>query len=427
MTSERETWTPAELHAFRVAFPAVVISMLLVTAMLQNYVPGALAKSLADPVLVAPGRNIRPLVVEAGAFIRRGITGDNVTWADPARRSTLDAATIATCLLLGIVGVSAIAAVVWGSIDRRRSHYRGLNRWLRTFARWVMSLVMLYYGLVKVVPTQFGFLTPGEMLRPFGELTPFWVLWNFMAVSPGYTVFTGLVEAAGAVLLLFHRTSVVGAVLLGAATTNVLAMNLAYDIRGAIMAAVCLSILSLFLMAPNLKPLFEFFVLRRATRLPSEQRLQPFGWKYSGAAKFAIIAVLAAIRIDDGLSQRKTYFESSHPVYGMFEVETFVRGGETIIPLSTDGTTWRRVASDGRYDGASLSVQFADGNVRRLRLTDDPAQRLWRLTENERTYATLQYELRSDQTVQMTGHIDGEPVALRLRRVDEAEFPLLRR
>lgn len=282
------------------------------------------------------------------------------------------------------------------------------------------------HGCLGALDNESGFLTPGEMLRPFGELAPFWVLWNFMALSPGYTVFTGLVEAGGAVLLLFQRTSVVGAVLLVTAMTNVLAMNLAYDVRGAVMAAVCLFILSLFLVAPYLRPLFEFLVLRRTTRLPAEQHLEPSRWKYSGWAKCAGIVVLATIRIDEGLSQRETYYESSHPVYGMFDVETFVRRGELITPLSNDGTTWKRVASDGRYDGASLAVQFANGNVRRLRLNDDPVKRLRRLAENERTYATLQYEQRSADTVQLTGHIGGEPVTLHLRRVDESKFPLLR-
>jgi hypothetical protein len=39
------------------------------------------------------------------------------------------------------------------------------------------------------------------------------ILWTFMAASTGYTIFAGLAEAVAGLLLLFRRTSTLGALL----------------------------------------------------------------------------------------------------------------------------------------------------------------------------------------------------------------------
>jgi hypothetical protein len=150
---------------------------------------------------------------------------------------------ILVCYLLGAVTIALAGGVLWTGIDRRRRAYSRLNRWLRLYARCALALTMLVYGMIKVIPTQFGYLTPADLLKPLGEQSRFWVLWNFMVVSTGYTVFTGLAESLGSALLLFRRTIVVGAILVGAALTNVLALDIAYGVSGpAVLATVLLGL-----------------------------------------------------------------------------------------------------------------------------------------------------------------------------------------
>ena len=57
----------------------------------------------------------------------------------------------------------------------------------RIHARYLLALALMIYAVSKVIPTQFGYLPPGELLRPLGQLSRFDVLWTFMSVSPGYT------------------------------------------------------------------------------------------------------------------------------------------------------------------------------------------------------------------------------------------------
>lgn len=130
------------------------------------------------------------------------------------------------------MSLAAAITFVWSVADRRRTQYTTLNCWLRVYARYAVALVMMVYAIVKLVPTQFGYLTPGELLKPVGQLNRFWVLWNFMVVSTGYTIFAGLAEFLGSVLLFFRRTTLLGALLLFATITNVFAIDIGYRVYG---------------------------------------------------------------------------------------------------------------------------------------------------------------------------------------------------
>ena len=67
----------------------------------------------------------------------------------------------------------------------------------------------------------------------------------------------------------------------------------------------------------------------------------------------------------------------------MFDVVTFARKEQIITPLASDGTIWKRVAGDGRYDSARLTVQFANGDVRQFRLIDDLADHAWTIRQGD--------------------------------------------
>lgn len=413
----------ARLRTFRFTFATIVLATAVVIPTLRNYFPPGPLQAGAQLVFFPANEIVRRTILLTGGVIWSVLTGAPVTWRVVPRNAHMSA----LVFLLGLSAVALVVAVVWGSIDRHRANYARLNRFTRVYARWVTALVVLYYALVKVVPTQFGFLTPGELLRPFGQLSRFSVLWNFMAVSPAYTVFTGLVEVLGAVMLLFPRTTMVGAALLFLALGNVVAMDIAYDIRGAVLVAICLLLLNAFILIPYLRPLFEFVWHRRPTTLPDEAAVPIVRWRYSFPAKVALLIALVVIRVDDGLRQRQSYFKGSRTIYGVFDVEIFNRNGETVTPLASDDRTWKRVASDGRYgSSAGLTVQFSNGDVRQFPVMDDTARGVWTVRENRGNYsATLQYQVLPDGGVSLDGHIGTDRVSLRLRPVDTSKFPLL--
>jgi len=415
-------WSRATLVAFRFGFSLAALSFFDFVTFVGNYLffdrirksVDRWTGSLADSAFFQSTRYL-------GAFLLRLVTGSAETVEQTAQRYGF-----ALCIALGLLLIGSIVTVVWSVADRRRVEYRALNRWLRVYARYTLALVMMTYAVVKVIPTQFGFLTPGELLRPVGQLNRFWVLWDFMAVSTGYTVFAGLVELLGCVLLFFRRTTLLGALLLLVTLTNVFAMDVAYNVLGAAIVAGLLIVLSMIVIAPYAAPLGNVLLLAQADSMPAEPLTFLPRWRFAPLAKVLILALLIAILVAGGLQQRRSYFGRGNAFLGLFDVDRFVRAGVPINPSADDVKTWKRVASDGRYDSGGLTVQFASGDVRQYQLLEDTANRLWTVRERSKIIATLTYTAAPDGSVSLDGRIGGDPVQLHLRPVDVRSFPLLK-
>lgn len=97
-----------------------------------------------------------------------------------------------------------------------------------------------------------------------------------------------------------------------------------------------------------------------------------------------------------------------------------------MTPLASDAKTWKRLATDGRYDSLGVSVQFANGDVKQYRLQEDSAKQEWTLRDAGTDVAILHYSLGADGFVSLEGRIATEPVQVHLRPVDLNSLPLFR-
>ena len=108
--------------------------------------------------------------------------------------------------------VLALAATaIWTFLDRRRADYARLDDWLRVYVRFALSLTMLLYGAIKVIPSQFPAPSLDRLVQPFGDASPMGILWTFMGASAAYTIFSGAREMLGGLLLVARRTTLLGA------------------------------------------------------------------------------------------------------------------------------------------------------------------------------------------------------------------------
>ena len=113
------------------------------------------------------------------------------------------------CLLV----TSIVATAVWSYLDRNRESYATLAKWFRVFLRFALAGQLISYGLVKAVPLQMPFPYLGKLVEPFGDFSPMGVLWSSIGVSPAYETFAGCAELLGGVLLIFPRTTMLGALI----------------------------------------------------------------------------------------------------------------------------------------------------------------------------------------------------------------------
>jgi hypothetical protein len=114
------------------------------------------------------------------------------------------------------------------------------------------------------------------------------------------------------------------------------------------------------------------------------------------------------------------------PVYGIWEVETFMRNGHEVPPLVTDATRWRRLIAD--FPG-SIAVKTMDDKLRSYGAEYSKTGNT--LTLFEGADRSKGYKLactRSDPDhLALDGTIGSDALSLRLRRIDVSKFLLLSR
>src|SRR5215831_17255359 len=212
------------------------------------------------------------------------LSGENVTYFRTGSGDT----TLAYISNLLFVVFSVVVTLVWSVADRRRPNYRTLHAWLRLLVRYTLAVTLFAYGMAKVVPMQFRSPGLAKLIEPFGEFSPMGVLWNFMGASLPYTILAGSAEVLSGLLLLFRRTTTLGALFSTAVMMNVASLNYCYDVPVKLYSTNLL-LMSIFLAAPDLRRLANVFVLNRtaepadpmAVRLSGDRcrlRLRWCGW-----------------------------------------------------------------------------------------------------------------------------------------------------
>ena len=281
---------------------------------------------------------------------------------------------------------------------------------------------MLYYGAVKVIPVQMPAPPLTTLLRPFGQLSPNWVLWLQIGSSYPYEIALGAVELAAGVLLFWPRTATLGALLALASMAQVFLLNMTFDVSVKILSFHLL-LLSLVLLAPHAERLANVFVLQRSSPPLTQPALFTNGRanKLAATIQLAVGWVLVGSLIISGLDWHDVGDGRPKPeLYGIWTVDTFTRDGAALPPLTTQRHRWQRLIID---DPDMLSYQLMDGvlitraavfDAHSITLSDTPVP------------ATLTVDRTAPDQLRLSGQLAGQPVTMTLRRVDLDRLPLFR-
>lgn len=325
--------------------------------------------------------------------------------------------------------LAAGAAVVWTLLDRRRADYRRLSDWLRVGVRFGLAGTMIFYGAIKVIKSQFPDLSLHRALQPIGEVSPMGLLWTFMGSSTAYTVFTGLAEVLGGVLLTARRTTLLGALVCAGAMTHVVMLNFCYDVPVKLFSSHLLA-LSVLLIAPDARRLANLWLFNRPVQPAALRPLFGRKWLHRGALAlrtlfFAGFVALCLYRSHEARAARGALAPRS-PLYGVWNVEEFVADGEVRPPLLTDATRWRRVVFD-RADLAEIQmmsgprqfygakIDLRRGGLALLRSDDSNGVNILSCRQVEPGLLAVE------------GRFAGRTIRVRLRRQNDSAFPLVSR
>lgn len=416
--SAASDWSPAKRIAFRFVFAYLV---------LYNFPFPLDAIPWLGPILTQPVADLWDAVVPwAGkhflhidVLVRRNGSGDK---------------TYNYVQVLCYLVIALAATAVWTLVDRYRGRkhadYSRLSEGLRTYVRFSLGAAMISYGAYKAIPSQFARPGLDQLIQPFGEASPMGILWTLMGASTAYTVFSGLAEMAGGLLLMARRTTLLGALVSIGVLVNVVMLNFSYDVPVKLYSSHLLA-MACFLLLPDLRRLANVLLLNRAAEpiTPDPSRSPLTTGRLRRAAPVLLTVLVAAYT---GHALYKSYDSSKEygnlspkpPLYGIWNVDELEVDGVARPPLLTDATRWRRMVVS--YPG-EISVQLMDSTSayyslylgkRRLALGkfDDPH---WK--------SSFSYRELAPGLLALEGVLDGKRTRMRMRRMPEAAFTLTSR
>ncbi|MBD0254159.1 MAG: hypothetical protein ICV83_00455 [Cytophagales bacterium] len=257
---------------------------------------------------------------------------------------------------------AAAGALAWTVLDRRRRAYDALYSWLRVLVRYNLALFMAVYGFLKIFPLQMPEPLLSQLGTPLGEFTPMRLAWLFIGQSRPYEFFSGFVEVLGGALLLFQRTTTLGACLLLGVLTNVFLLNVAYDIPVKLFSGTLL-LMTLLLVLHDGRRLLAFFVLNRPA---TPVRVVQYSTSRRGqllrtGLKLAFFGCFfVAVCYDDWqtYAARSSYRDKDGIFYGVYQVQEFRRNNQPAAPFDT--LTWQNVIFEKRNLG-SIGTGSAEG------------------------------------------------------------------
>jgi hypothetical protein len=259
-----------------------------------------------------------------------------------------------------LLALAAVAAVIWSLADRRRTAYPRLAAWTVIALRYWLAVSLLSYGMIKVLPSQFGVPNAIRLDERIGDISPMGMLWTFMGSSMTYTRFAGALEMLGGALLLSHRLRVLGAAIAAGVMLNVVMLNFCYDVPVKLFSLELL-IIAVILLAPHVRRLLAAFIAEARERGKAGHERGRF------VIKIAMVCVIAYNVGTDGCDSHDLTTGTT-PLDGAWHVDRFVLDGVERPPLETDATRWNKLLFAG-WPSSHLAIARLAGRGERKSAT----------------------------------------------------------
>src|SRR5580658_8073823 len=332
---------------------------------------------------------------------------------------------LAFCTLV----IAIVATCIWSILDRKSENYDTLYKWFRLFIRLALATEMILYGMDKVIPLQMPFPSLTRLLEPFHDFSPMGVLWYSVGASPAYEIFAGCAEMLGGILLIFPRTTTLGALVSLADLTQIFMLNMTYDIPVKLFSFHLL-LMALFLLAPEFERMMDFFIRNRATGPSTQGEL----FRTRRANR---IALAAQIMLGIWVIGNNAYngweawhtFGGGHPkspLYGIWNVDELSIDGQLRSPLLIDYDRWRRAVFDRPDD---MVFQRMDDSFVHYGASVNAGYKTIVLTKHSDKdwKASFTFQRAAEDQLTLDGTMDSHKMHMQLELVDLNKFLLVSR
>jgi len=185
--------------------------------------------------------------------------------------------------------------------------YPRLLDWLRYFCAFMLYM----YGISKLLHLQFNMQSQLAQ-QPVGSLNGYQLTWFYFGFSHIYATILGLTQVAGATLLLFRKTTLLGALAMLPVIANILLINMfiLVDDYGPylISGLICASLLTILW-----KQRFALFTLLWSSQNGEASRSERIHWWIRSIIVLAAITIMVSGAILQHHVERSRGQDHLHP------------------------------------------------------------------------------------------------------------------
>lgn len=326
--------------------------------------------------------------------------------------------------LFTMILIALVISIAWSIKDRERDNYEMGEYWLRVAVRYFIAYFALYYGIIKLFALQFPFPSLSQLSTTFGDFSQQRLAWLFFGTSTSYQVFSGILETAAGLFLIYRRTTLLGVILSIAVFSNITAINIFFDAPVKLMA-LHFFLLSIYLLLFESRRVIDFFILNRPTVPTTLYNVDFTGsWKYGRiGAKIAFIYLAVIATIVLSVRTYKSYHlkVDTGPIeQGLYDVQYFSLNGDSTL-RSNDSLRWKDMALYGVIGSIKTSdplfIQRYNRGYFSFEVdTVDKQLRLKRSYYDSMEIMHLNYEILDAKIIRLNGVMRGDSLNVILKK-----------
>jgi uncharacterized membrane protein YphA (DoxX/SURF4 family) len=330
-------------------------------------------------------------------------------------------AELATQLIVGVVLTAIFLAVT-----RKPRNYDRPAEFLWVVFRYFLIMNMFGYGFAKVFHMQMPAPGPSRLIQSYGDSSPMGLLWTFVGYSKYYSAYTGWAEVVPGILLLFRRTTLLGAVMAAVVMLNVFVLNMCFDVPVKIYSffLFCLAIL---VALPGMGRLWSVFIGHGALdAAPVKPFFAQKKWQIASmVGKGVVLAAILFTQVYAYFTEMDAY-QTKAKFHGIWEVKEVQRNAQTVPPMLTDTSYWRKFMVN--WEGYA-GVRMANDSLQRLEYKMDTVLHTatFNIAKDTVNKYVMHYEMPQPDQLVFAGQWGADSLRVRMERFDENRFLLVRR
>jgi len=317
------------------------------------------------------------------------------------------------------LSISFCISILIFCLKRIRFFLRKNKIYFFYYLRFYLGFILMGYALSKIFYLQFWEPTLSDLIKPYGESSRMGVLWRFMGISEGYSIFAGLLQFFSGFFLLFNRLYKIGVIGSFGVLLNIVALNIFFDVPVKLFS-LHLLLISLILIIRDYKSYISFFLSKPDSKTIFKKR----SYRNSFLALKSIFILYFLISGIDGRIKRQKRFGKRAPSHVLYGVYHKINNSTKIMNITSnqsDTLNWKTMIMD---KNSTILIQENNDKIFVKHDIDTIKNKLILTGKKQDFRLDFAYTV-TDSTLTLSNEVYRDSLKLSFKRIKREDFPLM--